>query len=69
MIKLYGQTDTTFTSNGDVVILPLRASVHKEDNGEYYKMTLTNSSYPNEVYTITKIPGGQTYTAGTGVSH
>lgn len=38
-------------------------------NGEYYKMTLTNSSYPNEVYTITKIPGGQTYTAGTGVSH
>lgn len=34
MIKLYGQTDTTFTSNGDVVILPLRASVHKEDNGE-----------------------------------
>lgn len=38
-------------------------------NGEYYKMTLTNSSYPNEVYTITKIPGGQAYTAGTGVSH
>lgn len=27
-------------------------------NGEYYKMALTNSSYPNEVYTITKIPGG-----------
>ena len=27
-------------------------------NGEYYKMTLTNNSYPNEVYTITKIPGG-----------
>ena len=34
MIKLYGQTDTTFTNNGDVVILPLKASVHKEDNGE-----------------------------------
>lgn len=27
-------------------------------NGEYYKMTLTNNSYPDEVYTITKIPGG-----------
>ena len=27
-------------------------------NGEYYKMTLTNSSYPDEVYTITKMPGG-----------
>ena len=36
-------------------------------NGEYYKMTLTSNSYPNVVYTITKIPGGQTYTAGTGI--
>ena len=27
-------------------------------NGEYYKMTLTSDSYPNVVYTITKIPGG-----------
>ena len=36
-------------------------------NGEYYKMTLTSDSYPNVVYTITKIPGGQTYTAGTGI--
>lgn len=36
-------------------------------NGEYYKMTLTSDSYPNAVYTITKIPGGQTYTAGTGI--
>lgn len=37
-------------------------------NGEHYKMTLTSDSYPNVVYTITKIPGGQTYTAGTGIS-
>lgn len=37
-------------------------------NGEHYKMTLTSNSYPNVVYTITKIPGGQTYTAGTGIS-
>lgn len=36
-------------------------------NGEHYKMTLTSSSYPDVVYTITKIPGGQTYTAGTGI--
>lgn len=36
-------------------------------NGEHYKMTLTSDSYPNVVYTITKIPGGQTYTAGTGI--
>ena len=37
-------------------------------NGEYYKMTLTSDSYPNVVYTITKIPGGQAYTAGTGLA-
>lgn len=27
MIKLFGQTDTTFTSNGDVTILPAYFSV------------------------------------------
>lgn len=43
-------------------------------NGEYYKMTLTSSSYPNVVYTITKIPSDapvftlQTTDPGEGVS-
>lgn len=36
MIKLFKSTDKTFTTNGDVVILPLKAKVHKEDNGEFY---------------------------------
>lgn len=36
MLKLFGQTDTNFTSNGDVVLHPLKARVHKEDNGAYY---------------------------------
>lgn len=36
MIKVFGQTDTTFTSNGDIVIQPLKAKIHKEDNGDYY---------------------------------
>ena len=36
MIKLFGQTDKTFTSNGDVVFRPLKAKVHKADNGDYY---------------------------------
>ena len=36
MLKLFGQTDTNFTSNGDVVLHPLKARVHKEDNGSYY---------------------------------
>lgn len=36
MIKIFGKTDTSFTSNGDYVIQPLKAKVHKEDNGDYY---------------------------------
>lgn len=36
MIRLFGQTDKTFTSNGDVVLKPLKAKVHKSDNGDFY---------------------------------
>ena len=36
MIRVFGPTDRGFSSNGDVVINPLRAKVHKEDNGDYY---------------------------------
>lgn len=36
MIKLFGQTDTVFSTNGDMTIRPLRANVHKEDNGDFY---------------------------------
>ena len=36
MIKLFSQTDTSFSSNGDKIIIPLRAKVHKEDNGSFY---------------------------------
>lgn len=36
MIRLFGVTDTTFSSNGDITIEPLEAIVHKEDNGPYY---------------------------------
>lgn len=36
MIRLFGQTDRLFSSNGDVVLKPTRAIVHKEDNGSFY---------------------------------
>lgn len=36
MIKIFNQTDKNFLTNGDVVIHPLQAKIHKEDNGEYY---------------------------------
>ena len=36
MIKCFGQADTSFSSNGDIVIQPFKALVHKIDNGDFY---------------------------------
>ena len=45
MIKIFGQTDRDFSSNGDCVVRPLKAKVHKEDNGEYYLDLETGLEY------------------------
>lgn len=36
MIKVFGQADTSFSSNGDIVIQPFKALVYKTDNGDFY---------------------------------
>lgn len=36
MIKIFNSTDTLFASNGDKIVLPTKAKIHKEDNGPYY---------------------------------
>ena len=45
MVKVFGSTDTIYTSNGDIVIKPLKAKVHKEDNGDFYLDLETDLSY------------------------
>lgn len=45
MIRVFGKTDTDFSSNGDIVLKPLKAKVHKEDNGDYYLNIETDLSY------------------------
>lgn len=45
MIKLFGTTDTDFSSNGDYVIQPFKAKVHKEDNGKFYLNVEADISY------------------------
>lgn len=45
MIKVFGQTDRDFSSNGDIVLKPVRAIVHKEDNGSFYLDLVTDLSY------------------------
>lgn len=36
MIRVFDSKDKIFTSNGDAVIQPLKAKLHKEDNGDFY---------------------------------
>lgn len=36
MIRVFESTDKSFTTNGDMVILPTKAKVTKKDNGDYY---------------------------------
>lgn len=45
MIRLFSSNDKTFTSNGDAVIQPFKAKVHKEDNGKFYLNIEADISY------------------------
>lgn len=49
MIKLFGVTDTTFTTNGDKVIVPLKAKIHKVDNGDFCLDLETGLEYVNDL--------------------
>lgn len=49
MIKLFEQIDVTFTSNGDKIIIPIRAKVRKEDNGSFHLDLETDLSYINDL--------------------
>ena len=45
MIRVFGQTDTDFSTNGDCVLKPFRAKIHKEDNGDFYLDLETGLEY------------------------
>lgn len=47
MLRVFGVTDTDFTSNGDIVLQPYKAKIHKEDNGDYYLDIETGIEYAN----------------------
>lgn len=36
MLRIFSSTDKTYATNGDKIIQPLKAVVHKEDNDSYY---------------------------------
>lgn len=45
MIKVFGQSDRLYTSNGDKVIQPIKALIRKEDNADYYLELVADISY------------------------
>lgn len=46
MIKLFNNpSENSFSSNGDIIINPIKAKVHKEDNGDFYLDIETDLSY------------------------
>lgn len=49
MIRLYGETDKVFSNNGDRIIQPLYASVHKEDNGDFALTIDLDLSYVDDI--------------------
>ena len=68
MIKLFNEDDTTFETNGEVVLNPTYAVVHKEDNGDYYldletQLTEETKTIPAEAGTTVEIDGSGQITA------
>lgn len=49
MLKLFSSTDTSFNSNGDKIIKAIKATVHKEDNGEFFLEIETGIEYANDI--------------------
>ena len=45
MIRVFSSTDKDFSSNGDIVLRPIKAKVFKADNGDYYLNLETNLDY------------------------
>lgn len=66
MIKLFEGTDNLFQTNGDKVIEPTRAILHKEDNGAYYLDLEADLSYnewltPNRILAVDTPQGTQAF--------
>ena len=49
MIRLFSSNDKAFATNGDIVIKPLKAKVHKEDNGSFYLDLETSLDYIDDL--------------------
>ena len=49
MIKIFGQTDTLFSTNGDKILQPTKCIIHKQDNSDYYAEIECSSDYADYI--------------------
>lgn len=66
MIKIFGATDTSYSTNGDIVIQTIKAKITKEDNGDFYisvEAPLTYIDYlvPNNIIVANTPQGDQAF--------
>lgn len=66
MIKIFDTTDNLFSSNGDKIIIPTRAIIHKEDNGSFYLELECSLDYidwivPNKIVVANTPQGEQAF--------
>lgn len=73
MIKLFGINDTSFSSNGDKVIIPTKAKVHKADNDSFYLEMETGLEYVDDLTAnriiVAPTPQGEQAFRITNVDH
>lgn len=66
MLKLFGTTDTLYSTNGDKIIIPTKAIVHKEDNGAFNLQVECSLNYiddltPNRILVAPTPQGEQAF--------
>lgn len=66
MIKVFGVTDKSYTTNGDIVLQTTKAKVHKEDNGDFYinieaPLTYIDNLVPNNIIVANTPQGDQAF--------
>lgn len=69
MIKLFDILDKIYTSNGDKILQPFKATIRKEDNGEFYLDIQSSLEYsdfllPNQIIVAPTPQGEQAFRIG-----
>ena len=69
MLKVFNSTDRDFTSNGDTIVQPTKALVHKTDNGDFYLELECGLQYidaiiPNNIIVAPTPQGDQAFRIG-----